>query len=241
MKKNYECRNIRVVSRGRIFRPCGKYPNLTTQIQKKPSASLYVDRGSAYLQAGDAKQAVARFDRALEQSAVNVDALRLRARAQSKLGRPSSITDLSSAIALAPSDATLYLARAEAYAAAGDARHAYEDREEADRRLDPSVESKTQSRRRITAPAETHLGSVPLTVTFAPKRRTQLAPRTGTSGSHRTHARCAAAPAKPVVASTPKPVAAPAPEDRDACACCRCALRLPTTLPKVYTNADAIS
>lgn len=144
--------------------------NLTAQIQKKPTAALYVDRGVAYLQAGDAKQAVADFDRALEQNAINVDALRLRAQAQTKLGRGSdAITDLSSAIALAPADATLYMARADAYAAAGDSRHSYEDREEAIR-LDPTVGNKTVP---VPVVIESQVGSAPVTVAanIAPNSR----------------------------------------------------------------------
>jgi tetratricopeptide (TPR) repeat protein len=149
--------------------------NLTAQIQKKPSAALYVDRGTAYLDAGDAKQAVADFDRALEQDAVSVDALRLRAVAQSKLGRSANaITDLSSAIALAPADATLYWARAEAYAAAGDARHAGEDREEAVR-LDPAIaQNSTQPLPGLAVPpAESHIASTRVTVAanLAPNSR----------------------------------------------------------------------
>jgi tetratricopeptide (TPR) repeat protein len=146
--------------------------NLTAQIQKKPSAALYMDRGAAYLDAGDAKQAVADFDRALDQNAVNVQALRLRAVAQTKLGHSSNaITDLSSAIALAPADATLYLARAEAYAASGDARHANEDRDEAVR-LDPTMANATANV--SPAPAvEPHVGSAPITVAanIAPNSR----------------------------------------------------------------------
>ncbi len=106
--------------------------SLTAQIQRTPTAALYIERGSAYLEAGDAKQAVADYDRALERDSVNLKALTLRAQAYTKLNRfHDAITDLSGAIALAPADAMLYVARSDAYAAAGDARHAKEDREEA--------------------------------------------------------------------------------------------------------------
>lgn len=153
--------------------------NLTAQIQKKPSAELYMDRGSAYLQAGDAKQAVADFDRALEQNAINVAALRMRAQAHSKLGRSANaITDFSSAIALAPADATLYLARAEAYAATGDALHAYEDQEEAIR-LDPSVEAQVYAQSTpAPAPVEARVASAPVTVAanIAPTSRREPEP-----------------------------------------------------------------
>ncbi len=145
--------------------------NLTAQIQKKPSAALYVDRGAAYLEAGDAKQAVADFDRALEQSAVNIQALRLRAQAESKLGHSANaITDLSSAIALAPADATLYWARAEAYASSGDARHAGEDREEAVR-LDPAVAANAAKSAPEPVPAETHSAPVTVAANIAPNSR----------------------------------------------------------------------
>jgi tetratricopeptide (TPR) repeat protein len=178
--------------------------NLTAQIQKKPTAALYMDRGTAYLEAGDAKQAVADFDRALDQNAVNVDALRLRALAQSKLGRSgNAITDLSSAIALAPADATLYLARAEAYASSGDARHANEDREEAVR-LDPAVAEHVMKPLPPLAPsaADLHLGSAPLTVAAS------VSPNSRHEPDQAIAIESAPAPA-PKVASTPKiPVAA---------------------------------
>ncbi|MEP6961631.1 MAG: hypothetical protein ABI995_06115, partial [Acidobacteriota bacterium] len=60
---------------------------LTTQIQRAPTAALYIDRGLAYEQTGDMQKAVADYSRALEREAVNTRALRLRAAAQAKLGR----------------------------------------------------------------------------------------------------------------------------------------------------------
>jgi tetratricopeptide (TPR) repeat protein len=112
---------------------------LTAQIQKGPTASLFFDRGSAYLEAGDAKQAIADFDRVLEREPVHGRALTLRAKAHAQLGNhQNAITDLSGAIALAPADADLYLARGDAYAAAGDGKRAVADREEA-MRLSPEA------------------------------------------------------------------------------------------------------
>jgi tetratricopeptide (TPR) repeat protein len=107
---------------------------LTAQIQRAPTAALLAQRGAAYLEAGDARQALADFDRALERDPVYLPALTGRARAHSRLGRhANAITDWSGAIALAPNDAALYLARAAAYAASGDVRRAQQDREEAAR------------------------------------------------------------------------------------------------------------
>lgn len=112
---------------------------LTAQIQRTPTAALYVERASAYLAAGDARQAVADSDRALDRDALSVRALTLRAQGNMKLGRNSdAVTDLTGAIALAPTDATLYMTRAAAYAAIGDQPRALADRNEA-LRLDPSA------------------------------------------------------------------------------------------------------
>lgn len=192
--------------------------NLTAQIQKKPTAALYVDRGAAYLEAGDAKQAVADFDRALDQNAVNVEALRLRAQAQSKLGRSgNAITDLSSAIALAPADATLYMARAEAYAASGDARHANEDREEAVR-LDPTAVERAAKPLPPLLPtaADSHVGSAPVTVAanISPNSRHEPDPAIAIEPAPAPAPK--AAPKAPV-APTPQPAAtSAAPSDDSA-------------------------
>ena len=113
--------------------------SLSAQIQKTPTPTLYVERAAAYLAAGDAKQAVIDIDRALDRDSLNVRALTLRGQANFKLGRYSeAITDLSGAIALAPSDASLYVARSAAHAAAGDQPRSLADRTEA-LRLDPST------------------------------------------------------------------------------------------------------
>lgn len=154
--------------------------SLTVQIQRAPTAALYVQRGNVYLDAGDAKQAVADFDRALERDSMHVRALTLRAEAYSKLNRyGDAITDLSGAIALAPANAFLYVSRAEAYAASGDARHAQEDRVEATR-LDPGI----LDRAKLVKPPQEQ-GS-------APKEPPAQVP----------------APAPPVRAQTPKPAPA---------------------------------
>lgn len=127
--------------------------SLTAQLQRTPTPALYIERGSAYLEAGDAKQAVTDYDRALERDSVNLKALTLRAQAYSKLNRfHDAITDLSGAISLAPADALLYLARSEAYAAAGDARHATEDREEA-LRLDSDILDRPRAKAEATGSA----------------------------------------------------------------------------------------
>lgn len=116
-------------------------PSLTAQIQKTPTASLYADRGAAYLSAGDPKNALSDFDRALDRDALSLRAITLRAQANTRLGRHAdAITDYSGAIALSPADAQLYLSRAASYAAAGDAAHAEADRKEAIR-LDPKAAS----------------------------------------------------------------------------------------------------
>jgi tetratricopeptide (TPR) repeat protein len=113
--------------------------SLSSQIQRTPTASLYLERGIKYMQAGDARQAVADFDKVVERETLNVRALTLRAEGYMKLGRPAdAITDLSGCLALAPADPQLYLARAEAYAATGDARRAETDLAEA-HRLDPNA------------------------------------------------------------------------------------------------------
>lgn len=113
--------------------------SLTAQIQKAPTASLYVERGLAYLAAGDPKQAIADSDRALDRDSLNVQALALRGQANSRLGRYSAaITDFSGAIALSPGDAALYVARSAAHTAAGDQPRALADRTEA-LRLDPNM------------------------------------------------------------------------------------------------------
>ncbi len=113
--------------------------SLTAEIQRTPTATLYVQRASAYLTAGDARAALADADRALDRDALSVRALTVRGQANTKLGRFSStVADLTGAIALAPIDAALYLARSEAYAAIGDQPRAEADRNEA-RRLDPSI------------------------------------------------------------------------------------------------------
>jgi tetratricopeptide (TPR) repeat protein len=113
--------------------------SLTAQIQKTPTAALYVERAKAYLAAGDARQAVADSDRALDRDSLNIRALTLRSQANAKLGRYSdAVTDLSGAIGLSPSDASLYVARSSAYLSAGDQRRSLEDRNEA-LRLDPGA------------------------------------------------------------------------------------------------------
>ncbi|MEO8097053.1 MAG: tetratricopeptide repeat protein [Acidobacteriota bacterium] len=116
--------------------------SLSAQIQRTPTAALYIDRGAAYAQAGDYKQAVADYDRALQRDSVNTRALRLRATAQAKMGRTAdAITDYSSAISLSPASAALYLERATAYLAAGDPQHALADRDEAVRLAPLSVDA----------------------------------------------------------------------------------------------------
>jgi tetratricopeptide (TPR) repeat protein len=127
--------------------------SLTTQIQRTPTAALYAERGSLYLESGDARQAIADFDRALERDPVNPRTLEWRARAHAQMGRhDNAITDLSGALALNPSAAELYLARADAYAATGDMRHAVADREEA-LRLSPEQYGQWMAREK--APATT--------------------------------------------------------------------------------------
>lgn len=112
---------------------------LSAEIQRAPSASLYAERAAAYLASGDARGALADTDRALDKDALNVRALVLRGQANSKLGRYSAaVTDLTGAIGLAPTDAALYAARAEAYAAVGDQPRALADKNEA-LRLDPTI------------------------------------------------------------------------------------------------------
>src|SRR3954470_8647226 len=102
---------------------------LTTEIQRTPTSALFVQRAAAYLAAGDPRSALADTDRALDKDALNVRALAVRGQANMKLGRFSNtITDLTGAIALAPGDASLYIARAEAYLAAGDQPRAQADR-----------------------------------------------------------------------------------------------------------------
>src|SRR4051812_20376587 len=86
--------------------------NLTTEIQRAPTAALYVQRASAYLIAGDARAALADTDRALDRDALYVPALTVRSQANAKLGHFSnSVADLTGAISLAPKDAALYMAR----------------------------------------------------------------------------------------------------------------------------------
>lgn len=164
--------------------------SLTTEIQRTPTAALYVQRASAYLTAGDARAALADADRALDRDALNVPALAVRGQANTKLGRFSNtVADLTGAIALAPKDAALYLARSEAYAAVGDQPRAQFDRAEA-LRLDPSIKLPP-------APA----------ASVAPPPATPAPPPAAVP-----------APAKPPVLqaalppSTPAPVAAPKPE-----------------------------
>ena len=158
--------------------------SITTEIQRTPTAALYVQRATAYLTAGDARAALADADRALDRDALNVPALTVRGQANTKLGRFSNtVADLTGAIALAPKDAMLYLARAEAYAAVGDQPRAQADRAEA-LRLDPNAKLPTANASVATPP----------TVTTAP-------PSTAPSP--------APPPVKPVVLQAAIPPAAP--------------------------------
>jgi tetratricopeptide (TPR) repeat protein len=132
---------------------------LTAEIQRTPTAALYVQRASAYLTTGDARAALADADRALDRDALNVRALTVRSQANTKLGRFSTtVADLSGAIALAPGDASLYMARAEAYAAVGDQPRALADRNEA-LRLDPNIAS---------APPSSNVAATPPVVVTTP-------------------------------------------------------------------------
>jgi tetratricopeptide (TPR) repeat protein len=162
--------------------------SLTAQIQKTPTAAVYVDRGSAYLTAGDGKNALSDADRALDRDALSLPALLLRGRANTKLGRPAeTVTDLSGAIALAPTDATLYLARSAAYAAAGDSKRAQEDRDEA-LRLDPSAVATLDRQPAVATPSTTPqavvVATAPAPVPVAPPPPASaktLSPSTGDS------------------------------------------------------------
>jgi len=157
--------------------------SLTAEILRAPTAALYVERAAAYLTAGDARGALADTDRALDRDALNVRALTLRGQANLKLGRFSNtISDLSGAIALAPTDASLYVARSEAYAAAGDQPRALADRNEA-LRLDPSALDKKPA----VVVTPTVIAPEPVVVASAP----------------------APAPVKTVVAPVAAPVKAP--------------------------------
>ncbi|MEO5923082.1 MAG: tetratricopeptide repeat protein [Bryobacteraceae bacterium] len=160
--------------------------SLTTEIQRTPTSALYVQRATAYLTAGDARAALADADRALDRDALNVRALTVRGQANTKLGRYSNtITDLTGAIALAPSDASLYMARSEAYVAAGDQPRALADRNEA-LRLDPNIIATLERQRAAASPT-------PIVVPQQPPPPTPVAP------------------AKPVVAVPPVlPTQAPA-------------------------------
>lgn len=148
---------------------------LSAEIQRAPSAKLYAERAEAYLAAGDARGALADTDRALDKDALNVRALVLRAQANSKLNRFSAaVTDLSGAIALAPTDAALYVARAEAYTAIGDQPRALADRNEA-LRLDPNATALLDRKPSTPAPAPEQVAVVappparePTVVTPAP-------------------------------------------------------------------------
>ena len=193
--------------------------SLSAEIQRAPSASLYAERAAAYLAAGDARGALADTDRALDKDALSVRALKLRAQANVKLGRYSAaITDLTGAIALAPSDASLYVARSEAYAAAGDQPRALADREEA-LRLDPSVVA-ALDRKPITpaeppatpeptlasatpAPAKEPTVVVPIPPVVPPKPKVQAAKAPVAT------APIAAVPAAVVPVSAPAPTPAP--------------------------------
>jgi tetratricopeptide (TPR) repeat protein len=154
---------------------------LTAQIQRTPTAALFVERGTAYLDAGDAKQAIADFDRALEQDATHLQALTLRARAYSALNRHGdAITDLSGALALAPGDAALYLSRSRSYAASGDAAHAQQDRAEA-LRLDPDIAERMNQHRDsqppVVAPPAVALPAAAPKVAAAPASARRAAPK----------------------------------------------------------------
>lgn len=127
---------------------------LSAEIQRAPSAKLYAERAAAYLAAGDARGALADTDRALDKDALSVRALVLRAQANSKLNRFSAaVTDLTGAIALAPTDAALYVARSEAYTAIGDQPRALADRAEA-LRLDPNAASLLERKPAAPAPEQ---------------------------------------------------------------------------------------
>ncbi len=142
--------------------------SLTTEIQRTPTAALYVQRASAYLTAGDARAALADADRALDRDALNVSALAVRGQANTKLGRFSNtVADLTGAIALAPKDATLFVARSEAYAAVGDQPRAQADRAEA-LRLDPTIRFPTAAAPAVVAPPATPVA--PPVATPAPSR-----------------------------------------------------------------------
>lgn len=176
---------------------------LSAEIQRAPSATLYAERAAAYLAAGDARGALADTDRALDKDALSVRALVLRAQANSKLNRFSAaVTDLSGAIALAPTDAALYIARSEAYTAVGDQPRALADRTEA-LRLDPTASFDRKPTAAAPAPEQVAVvappppAREPTVVTPPPPPAPQAAPK----------AQPAKAPAAtaPAVAPTPAP------------------------------------
>jgi tetratricopeptide (TPR) repeat protein len=180
--------------------------NLSAEIQRAPTATLYADRAAAYLAAGDARGALADTDRALDKDALNVRALSLRAQANAKLGRHSAaVTDLSGAIALAPTDAALYVARSEAYATIGDQPRALADRNEA-LRLDPTVVAALDRKPAVVAAPE------PVAVVTAPPPAREptvitppppIKPRSAKQGATK-------APPATVPAITPAPAASSA-------------------------------
>ncbi len=185
--------------------------SLSAQIQKTPTPALYVERAAAYLASGDAKQAVVDIDRALDRDSLNVRALTLRGQANFKLGRYSeTITDLSGAIALAPGDASLYVARSAAHAAAGDQPRAQADRNEA-LRLDPkslAALDRQPAVAEVAAPAPVAPAPAPAPAPTVVAANTFVAPVPAPSAAK---APPAPVPSPAKIAATAPAVVAPAP------------------------------